>query len=708
MTERIEKLVELVLRGALFPQITPVEYDREDLLLPPVAMSAKRLREYMLAQEPILNDWCSMTGAFLFDGSVEGDFFHRKGHKALQEINRAFYNKPIERFLTFEWQHSVADFSDVIQHGVEGFLRRIDQSRKAHTEHDALEFLDALKTACHAIIGRAEKCARGAEEMAAKTENSETAAKLTKLSRALLRVPNQPARSFYEAVLCLYFCHSFLPDSIGLIDRYLYPYYRKDIDSGAMTKAQAAEILQELFIGLQSHVSPENKCFTRGGECHFAIGGYTPEGKDGFNELSRLILDSLMELPLFIPQVTLRWTKKTPYEHFRYAMEYARADPHQRIAFVSDEPRVKALTEIAGLPYVDAVNYSMTGCNEPALPGGVFFGNMAANSALSITNTLYNHEDEAIACADFEAFYALFEQELVKLMELEVEYNNKFDRAKARDVNIISSLFVRGPIENAKSMTQGGCDLAISSGNMGIGLVTVIDSLVAIKQFVYDEKRVTMQELMQALKADWAGHASLRAAIRNTVSFFGNNDDRSNGIASRVTGSIYRFYRGKKNDFGYPYLMGDLVGYNPHQQYFGALTEATPDGRHSGEQISFGMGPVGGRDREGLTALLACVANAHKTGISCGASVTNLLLDERLVKDDAHFEKTVCLLETYFRMGGLHVQLNHMSKEDLVKAKADPASHKNLRVRVSGFSDYFVLLPEGLQEEILTRTEVGA
>ena len=156
--------------------------------------------------------------------------------------------------------------------------------------------------------------------------------------------------------------------------------------------------------------------------------------------------------------------------------------------------------------------------------------------------------------------------------------------------------------------------------------------------------------------------------------------------------------------FGYQWLIGDLLGYNEHHKWFGEKTKATPDGRFDGDMLKFGIGQSEGRDKNGLTALLNSIANLDPNGISCGSTVTNISIDEQLIKNDDNFEKTVDMLETYFKNGGIHFQLTYVSKEDLIKAKETPENYGNLRVRVTGFSDYFVKLRESIQDDIIERT----
>ena len=239
---------------------------------------------------------------------------------------------------------------------------------------------------------------------------------------------------------------------------------------------------------------------------------------------------------------------------------------------------------------------------------------------------------------------------------------------------------------------------------MCLGITNVIDSLSVVKQFVFDEKLFPMSELIAALKADWQGYEDMRMLILKKGKFFGNDDDTSNYIAQKLYRELYDFLKDKTNLYGYHWLIGDLLGYNIHHKWFGEKTLATPDGRYNGDMLKFGLGQSEGRDREGLSALLNSIAKVDPSGIGCGSTVTNITLDGQLIKNDDNFEKTVDLLLTYFQNGGVHFQLTYVSKDDLMCAKETPDEYKHLRVRVTGFSDYFVKLNEAIQDDIIART----
>ena len=704
MNERIEKLLQKTLADEMYANTVKTEYDRCDLFLPPIEMSAKRVCEHLRNQEPVIVPESCFTGYFTFDdGSVEADVFTKNGHANSNIACDNFYNKPVDNLLTFEWQHSAGDFGKIINRGIIGVKEEIQTSIENHkNDEKAIQFLKTQIDICDAVIEWAEKCSEKALRLSENVQNASYKRNLKRLSQSLKSVPRNPAKSFYEAILSLYVCFGMLPDSIGLIDRYLYPFYKADTEDGVLTKEEATEYLQELFLMLQTKVHASDYRFTRGGESHFCVGGYLENGEDGFNELSRLIVDSLMELPTWIPQISLRWTKKTPHEVLRYMMDCERKDKNKRIAFVNDEPRIKGLMKYAGFSYKKSVNYTMIGCNEIALPGGIVFGFDPMNIVRCVQNTFFNRSDDIIKAKAFDDFYDIFKEEMFKDLWEANKIGNGFQNIRSRDCNLVSNILIDGCIENAKSVIQGGTDTYIAVGLL-IGISNVIDSLSVTKQLVFDEKKITMEQLIDALRNNWSGYEDLREYILKKGMFFGNDDDCSNEVANRFFKSLEDWNTGD-NYLKKPWMFGNLVGYNEHNKIFGNKTKATPDGRFDGDLINFGIGQSEGKDRNGLTAMLSSVAKCDPYSILTGPSVTNVLLDEKLVKEDKNFEKLVYLFESYFKMGGTHFQLTYVSKEDLINAKKSPDKYKNLRVRVSGFSDYFVFLSEGLQDEIIQRT----
>ncbi len=696
MNERISKLTDLVLQGKMYVDTVKTEFNTDK--------DVDKLCEYILNQEPKITEHSAFTGNFLFDGSVVGDAFKRGGHKNTQKALDKYYLKPIDNLSTMEWQHATADYKRVLEKGIIGIINDIDKSHESHQNPEEIEFLDSLKAVAKALIKWTEKCAERVHEFSKSTTNIEANKRLEKLEKALIHAPKNAPRNFYEAILSIYVCFSADPDSIGTLDRYLTPFYINDIETGTLTEAEAKEYLQELFLMLQACTHIGSPHFTRGGESHFCIGGYLPNGEDGFNDLSRLIIEALTELPTYIPQVTLRWTKKTPKAVLYYVMDKERRDPHKRIAFTNDEKRIKCYTEICGIPYERAVSYTTVGCNEPAFLGAIT-GSTSKGNILKCMETLFHEKSKKIESIDtFEDFYTAFETELYSDLDKIYAYDDMYNLVRSRDVNYISSLFFNDCIENAKSLTQGGGN-TVTASPMLIGMTNLIDSLIVVKQIVFGMRMFTIGELISAVQANWVGYEDVRLLINKKCSFFGNDDSVSNEVAKMLYNSLHKHLLGKKNLFGYQWLVGDLLGYNEHHRWFGEGTKATPDGRAEGEMLKFGIGQSQGKDRNGLSALLNSLAKMDEHGIGCGSTVTNILIDEQLIKNDDNFEKTVDLLLTYFQNGGVHFQLTYVSREDLIKAKENPEDYGNLRVRVTGFSDYFVKLTDSIQDDIIRRTE---
>lgn len=706
MNERIKKLTDWVINNEICPPVVPVEADPYDENLGEAMCVAKRICDFLKVQEILLLPESELIGANRFNpGYCPGDIFTRNGHKAFSIATSRYYRQPQDNLALLEWQHSNADFGKLIRLGLNGYIKEINESRKNHLgKTENLKFLAAMEMVIGGIIRRAEQYRDFCVAEAEKCTDEARKATLLRMAKNINNVPRNPAQTFEEAIQSVYYCFGFLPDSLGRPDQYLYPLYRKGIDDGTLTQEHAKELLQELFCKVYRFTPVAGTNNDRGAECHFAIGGYTIDHEDGYNELSELILESLMDLPIVRPQVSLRWNKKTPYKVLRHVLDWERKDKHKRIALVNDEPRIECLMNIIGLPWEDAYDYIMVGCNEPAYQGGISLGGNTANIVRCLVNTLNKRRAEIVKCQTYDEFYAIFKQELFNDLEELLEYTNRFNAIRSGDCNIMSSIFLHGCIERAQSATRGGARLARGGGVNFMGGTNLVDSLSIIKQFIYDEKRISWAELLKALDEDWKDAEDLRQSILREGKFFGNNDEHTNAIARKFYENVYEFAYGRTDMFGTPLTYGNLTGYHAHFATYGSLTQATPDGRVAGSALTFGSGQTFGKDREGATSHLLSVAQMDTTKIMCGNTIMNLSVDEKTLTDDDTFEKMVLMIETYFKAGGLHIQLNHVSREDLLAAQKDPDSYKSLRVRVSGFSATFIALNESIQQNVIDRT----
>lgn len=706
MTERIEKLTELTLNGKMYPIGKKVEFDRMDLFLPKSKRTVKRIHDYVLAQKNLLTEYQTIVRPCILDASqVEADYMHYGATEDARKLCSLFYAKPIAHLSTFEWQHATPDYNRILKIGVKGLIENIGKSKETHQDDpEKVDFLECLEVVANTLIEWAQKCSLQASRVAEQTQDSKLKANLVKLSETLKRIPENPPETLYEAVLLITILFTYEPDSVGTLDRTLYPYYQSDLAKGIETRESAKEILQEFFLMLQANTSKETDRFTKGGESHFCVGGYDENKEDVFNDFSMLIIEALTELPTFIPQVSLRRTKKLPFETFKKILDIAVRDDNKRIAFINDEVKIRSAVHVNRFPYEVACRYSSVGCNEVAYPGGFVSGSSNTNILRSMENTMHERSEDVLKAESFEEFFEIYRSELFKDIDLMLKYDDAFMKVRGRDNYYVTSLLFTDCIEAGKSFTQGACKYATAGVGL-IGVTNVIDSLAIVKQFVYDEKITDMQTMLDALKNNWNGYEALLAVIRKKGKFFGNDDETSNFVAKLLTDTLYEYVKDKKSALGYHIGFGNLQGYNPHHQWFGSETKATPDGRRDGEMLKFGLSQSRGYDREGLTALLNAVATCDRHGIiSGGSNVTNLNLDEQLIMNPEHFPKTAKILETYFRNGGSQFQLNFVSRKDLEQAKIAPEEYRNLRVRVSGFSDYFVRLDESLQDEIIGRT----
>ena len=703
MNERIKQLTGLTMSGAMCVKTVDTQFDRMDLLLPKQEREVKRICEYILNQEPKLTEYSALTGFFRFDGSVVGDVFNRTGHPNTKAFLREFYCKHIDNLSSMDWQHGTSDYRKVLEIGVCGIIDEIEASIATHTDPEKRSFLTGLKKIAEVFVLWIKKCALTVATRIKDVEAEECKKNYERLSTALLNLTTNPPANFYEAVLMIYVCFSLNPDSFGTLDRYLLKFYLRDIANGLLTRDKAKLYLQELFLMVQAATPHESSNFTKGGQSHFCVGGRDEDGKDCYNELSELIIESLVELPTFIPEVTLRWTNDTSKETFKRVLRMERHDPNKRIAFTNDDKRIKAYTEICGFPYKEAINYTLVGCNEPAMLGGMCASTSHGNLAHSIDWVFHHRGDEIRNAADFEEFYAVFKDQLYADLDKIYYYDDQYNLQRAKDVNYVSCLFLNGCIENGKSITQGGVNYAVST-IMYLGNVTVIDCLAIVKQCVFDEKVVSMGELTDALHADWQGYEELRAMILKKGNFFGNDDDTSNYVAKRFYDDLFEYAKNKRTVFGYPILIGDHTGYPSHFKWFGEATAATPDGRHAGAPLSYGISQTNAKARNGLTALMNAICKFDRHGIS-SATVTNFDLDESYFKSEDSFEKTADLLEVYFKNGGMQFQLNSISTEELLDAKANPEQHQGLRVRVTGYSDFCANLKTETQDSIIQRYE---
>lgn len=690
----------------LFPTPVDIEYDDYDNVFPEAVRNGKRFCDYMAAQPIETYEGAQFMGLMRFTGKIRfpGEIHGLRGHEHSNTINRRYYLVPQENVATHDWEHATADFGFAISHGLNYLLDQVNVSREKHChEPEKVYFLTGVELALSGMLAWAERCANKCEEWAQSAPPAR-AEELRVMADTLRRVPKLPARTFREGIQMLYMLYHFMPDSPGSPDRYLRKLYEDDLAAGRLTREEASNYIAELAIMFSARTVYSSGAADKGGECHMTLGGYLPDHTDGWCDLSALILDTIMQLPLVRPQMTVRWTPELDKKVFYHVLDCERKDKGKRIALCNDVPRINAYMKYADIPFEEACRYVIVGCNEPTFEGAIDLTGTHLCVGPAVVD-VFHGDRRVFDTRSFDEFYNdFFEPTLFRILDRGMNYLNMFNAARAQDINVVSSPFLRGCIENGLSVTQGGASLSTTTLNL-VGYVSVVDSLAVIKSFVFDSPRFTLKQLSAMCDADWQGFEKERKFILSNARFFGNDDDSTADLAALFNASLASYVKNRRGIFGTRLICGSFIGYQPHNVLFGERVAATPDGRHNGEPFVVGISQADGKDRGGLTALLNSVATVYADGILSGSVVTNLTLDEKLIKDDTFFPRTVEVFDNYFRNGGLMLQLNYVSREQLLDAKAHPEKHAGLRVRVSGFSAYFTRLNPSLQDDVIARTE---
>lgn len=608
-----------------------------------------------------------------------GDLYVRDGHIHYNEYWTKLCRRRPRPLFYWGWTHIVLDFSYILQNGLDGYIAEIDALPKKNRMHRA------MKDTLFAL-----------EEMYARFARS---CKNEELAAILKKVPAKPAETFYEAVQSVWSVFQLVPDSLGRIDQYLFPYYKRGLSDGSLTRERASEFLEELFVKVYES-QMNNTGLPISGHNHLVVGGYLEDGTDGFNELSMLILECIAELPTFRPQVSFRYTKFTSKETMECVTELnARC---QWIVFVNDEPRIPGMIDI-GIERQDAINYTVVGCNEWCLPCGAKMDLAHVNLLHSLEKVLY--EDERfLRCKTFSDVFSLWKESLrADMMAIADEYE-KYATAVAKDINVLNSALCLPCIRKGRSFTDRGVKyygLTMSFNSIS----NLADSFSVLRQFVFEEKFLSLQKMKEMLQSNYRGFESERNHILACGRFFGNDDDYVDEIAERIVDTIYEIAAALEKRSFNVLAVGSFVGATHPNIVLGHLTRATPDGRKDGEAFTMGVAQSGGKDKNGLTALLNSISKLNYRKF-CGCIVSNIKLDKTMASTEEKRKKLAALYYTFLQRGGMQLQINYLSQQELIEAQKNPEEYKNLVVRVTGYSGYFTRFDRELQNDIIQRTVI--
>ncbi len=351
-----------------------------------------------------------------------------------------------------------------------------------------------------------------------------------------------------------------------------------------------------------------------------------------------------------------------------------------------------------GIDREDAVDYSVIGCNEWAIVGKSKLDLAHINLVHSLEQAIYEHKSPDT----YEEFYKIFEEELKKDFDVIINEYSNYAEAIATQNNVLTSIFHDNCIENATSMAR--CGTKYYGLTMSFNSISnVADSLAVIKQFVFDEKRFTYEEMLDALKNNWQGFEEMRKVILDEGHFFGNDDDYVDTIAQDVVNSIYAAKEQMTSPYIKNLIVGSFVGATHPNIVMGKLTKATPDGRYNGEEFTMGVSQSQSKDKNGITALLKSIAKLDYSKF-CGCLVSNLKMDKSMADTPEKLDRLATVYHTFLKLGGMQLQINYLSTEELIEAQKTPEKYSNLLVRVTGYSGFFTRFELDLQNDIIKRT----
>jgi trans-4-hydroxy-L-proline dehydratase len=627
--------------------------------------------------------------------------------------------------------HTVLD--DKIYHrGMLDFMREIDESLAGldfledAEAYYRQEELKAMRIAAQALILFAERHADLAAQMAQQEVDVGRRQELEHIAEVCRRVPAHPPRDFWEALQYYWFVHlgvtielntwdSFSP---GRLDQHLLPFYEQGLADGSLTREMAEELLQCFWIKFNNQPAPPKVGVTAqesGTYTDFALintGGVRPDGSDGVNEVTYMLLDVIEEMRLLQPSSCLQVSKKNPDQFVKRAARIVRTGFGQPSIFNSDVIYQELIRQ--GKSVEDARNGGSSGCVEVGAFGKENYNLTGYMNLVKILEvTLHSGVDPATGQRigvetgdprEFRSFADLMEAfrlQLGHFVDVKVRGNNVVERLYATYMPApFLSLLIDDCIATGRDYHDGGARYN-TSYIQGVGLGTLTDTMTAIKYHVFERQTISMEALLAALAADFANEETLRLTLRNRTPKYGNDDDYADSVMQFLFELYFEAIDGRKNTKGGHYRI-NLLPTTVHV-YFGSVVGATADGRRAGKPLSEGVSPVQGVDVKGPTAVIRSVAKMDHA--RTGGTLLNQKLSPDLLNSENGLDNFVQLVRGYFKLDGHHIQFNVVDVETLRRAQADPEQYRDLIVRVAGYSDYFCDLSEALQEEIIARTE---
>ncbi len=627
--------------------------------------------------------------------------------------------------------HTVCD-DKIYKKGFMNFKKDISEAIKNldyHNDDEAVDKkhqLEAMDIACDAIIILGKRYSEYAKELALKESDEKRKQELLEISEVCSHVPAYAPRNFREALQMYWFVHLCVISELnpwdaynpGRLDQHLYPFYKKETENGSLTREDAEELLQCFWVKFNNQPAPPKVGVTlkeSGTYTDFAninVGGVTPEGLNGVNDVSYLLLDVIDEMRLLQPSSNVQISKKSPQKFVKKACEISRKGWGQPSMFNADAVIQEMLN--AGKSLVDARCGGTSGCVETGAFGKeayILTGYFNLPKILEIT--LNNGVDimtgkklgiETGDTAKFESFEQLFEaykKQVNHFIDIKMRGNRVIERLYATMMPVpFLSVVTDDCILKGKDYNAGGARYN-TNYIQGVGIGTITDCFTAIKYQVFDKKNITMAELMEAMSKNFEGYEDILNLVKNKTPKYGNDDDYADSIMKEIFEAYYNAVEGRKNTKGGYYKINMLP--TTCHVYFGSVMGASANGRKAHVPLSEGISPEKGADINGPTAVVKSAAKMDH--LKTGGTLLNQKFTPSVVEGEKGIDNMASLVRAYFTMDGHHIQFNVIDKAVLLDAQKNPDQYTDLIVRVAGYSDYFNNLDRVLQNEIIERTE---
>lgn len=637
--------------------------------------------------------------------------------------------------------HLAVNYERILKDGLRGYEKRVKEYKATLdlTNPDNVDkycFYNAVLIVLKAVRNFANRYSVLAKDLAEKEMNQKRKIELLEISRICSKVPYEPAETFQEAVQSVWFIQLILQIesnghslSYGRFDQYMYPYYDRDIKNGTIKESEALELLTCLWIKTLTinKVRSQSHTLSSAGSPMYqnvTIAGQTTDKKDAVNDLSFLVLKSVAQTRLTQPNLTVRYHKNINKHFLDECIEVMRLG-FGMPALNNDEIIIPSFMDWQ-VKEEDAYNYSAIGCVETAVPGkwgyrctGMSYINFprmllcTMNNGVDLTSNKrftkgYGYFTEM---ESYEELLKAWDKTIREITRYSVIVENVIDKASERDVpDILCSALTDDCIARGKTIKEGGAVYDFISG-LQVGIANMADCLAAIKKLVYEEKKITRQELWDAILDDFSSpeNKKIQEMLIREAPKYGNDDDYVDQLIVEAYDSYIeeiekypntRYNRGPIG--GIRYAGTSSISANVGQ---GMSTMATPDGRNAFEPLAEGCSPAHNSDKNGPTAVFKSVSKLRTNKIT-GGVLLNQKMTPQMLSTEENRQKLELLIKTFFnRLHGYHVQYNIVSKETLIDAQKHPENHKDLIVRVAGYSAFFNVLSKKTQDDIIGRTE---